>query len=185
MPESDFLSLVGWAGNSFPLYREQVLAPIAQGGTTLGLNIPRHVSSKVAQQGPNSLTPAEKALLPPIWELGSPTYFARFSEAMSGHVSEAQITRYFWAQSLWDDTMAWKGASHLHAHPDQALVILVGQFHAEFSDGLPARLLRHGATQVKVVIQHSVSAWDQTEIDKLVAPDPVYGQRADFIWIWK
>lgn len=64
--ESDFLKQIGWGGNKWENYREQVLFPLSAGGTTLALNAPRAVTGKVARTGISSLTPEEAALLPPI-----------------------------------------------------------------------------------------------------------------------
>jgi len=185
LPEDDFLREVKWGGNTFSLYRPQVLEPLETGGRTLALNIPREISSKVGRGGPESLTPAEQSLLPPLWELGSAPYFERFSEVMAGHASEQQLTNYFWAQSLWDDTMAWKISQHRLSVTDDVLVVIVGEFHSEFGHGLPDRLERYSLEQVKTMIQSEVTEWTEKGLAAVVSPHMKYGARADYIWVYQ
>lgn len=182
--QADFKNLVGWNDNTFPIYFEKMQAPAASGGNALGLNIPRRIARQVSQHGPNSLSPADRELVPASWEWGTPTYFERFSETMIGHVPAEKIRNYFWAQTLWDDTMAWRTANFMSANPNHVFHVVVGAFHAEFKDGLPARMTRLGIKNVKVVLQESVENWDLAELKKRTVPDTKYGQRADFLWFY-
>lgn len=179
--EADFLKAVGWSGNPFAPYGRLMRASRARG--TIALNIPRGIARQVSRAGPDSLSPEQKALVPPLWERGGPQYFERFEATMKGHVPAQAIERYFWAQSLWDDTMAWR-AIEGH-HPDQVLTLVVGQFHAEFGHGLPARLRRQGARNVTTVVQVALEEWTAQAISAALQPDPLYGHRADLIWIYK
>ena len=183
--EDTFLTLVGWSPHQpFLFYREQVLLPSLSGGSTVGLNIPREVSGQVAKAGPASLTEKQRTLLPPIWEEGKAEYRARFLDTMGGHGAKASIDRYFWAQSLWDDTMAWRTTEALRTHPLSLLVIIVGEFHVEFGHGLPARLKRYGVGRVKTFLQvHVADTESAEEVKKAVAPIAKYGERADYLWV--
>jgi uncharacterized iron-regulated protein len=183
LPEADFLKQVGWGGNAFPLYRDQVLLPAASGGRTIALNIPRAVSGKISRGV--ELNADEKALLPPVYERGGAEYFERFSETMKGHVTDQQIENFFMAQSLWDDTMAWKVKENHPEGTDQVFVVIVGEFHAEFGHGLPARLSRQGVTQVKTLVQTEVTDWTDAALAEAVARDAKYGARADYIWVYQ
>jgi uncharacterized iron-regulated protein len=194
LAEPDFLRDIGWGGNAWPLYREQVRLPSLSGGLTWALNIPRSISGRVGRSGPDSLSLAEKALLPPLWERGSDFYFERFAEVMRGHVSEQQLVNYFWAQSLWDDTMAWQASMRWlprgQSASDEVFVIIAGQFHVEFGHALPARLIRHGLTrsglsQVKTMVQIEVSEWSEAALAKAVAPHVRYGELADYVWVYE
>lgn len=185
MSEADFLTTSEWGGADFPSYRDQVLFPARNGGQTRALNIPRNVTRSVAKLGPGGLTPEESALLPPIWERGQALYFERFVDIMGGHGNEAAFENYFWAQSLWDDTMAWNIARHREVRQDDALVVIVGEFHVEYGLGLSARLARYGQTQVVTVVQREVSEAEMSALPTLIAPDPKYGALADYVWYFK
>jgi uncharacterized iron-regulated protein len=178
--EAEFLQLVGWGTNPFEPYGKLLLeSKAAGGGGTLALNAPKALSRQVSQGGPQSLTPEQKAFLPPVWELGANEYYERFEAAMGGHVPKEKLENYFWAQSLWDDTMAWKATTGKTNGP---LTIVVGEFHAEFGHGLPARLQRYGARDVRTMIQVALDRGE--DFKKAVAPDPKYGERADYIWVF-
>ena len=94
--------------------------------------------------GPAALSAEERRFLPPVWERGNARYFERFQEAMKDHAEPEEIDNYFWAQSLWDDTMAWQALRAQTADPRGILVIIVGAFHVEFGGGLPFEIRRLG-----------------------------------------
>lgn len=182
LPEADFLREVHWSsGNPFEFYRPQIVAPRGfTGATTVALNIPSEIAGKVAANGKDSLDSGERALLPPVWRRGNDAYFERFKEVMKEHpLPPAELENYFWAQSLWDDTMAWRA---LQARASRPLVIIVGAFHVEFGGGLPYELRAQGAS-VKTVLQVAVDDWSAASLRAAIQPDPVYGARADFLWV--
>lgn len=181
LSQTDFLKQVKWGANPFEAYdRLMQISILPSGLGTRALNIPKEISSKVAKVGPEGLSEKDLALLPPIWERGGPEYFERFASTMRGHVPEEKIERYFWAQSLWDDTMAWNATKNREA--DEIVNVIVGEFHVEFGHGLPARIRRYGASQVVTVLQHFVpknESWPER-----IEPDPQFGHRADYIYVF-
>lgn len=181
LTEDQFLQQVGWGGNPFGPYRKLMeQSAVGSGIGTLALNIPPDISTAVAQNGKASLTQEQKDLCPPYWRLGGAEYYERFQAAMNGHVPEDKMKDYFWAQSLWDDTMAWQAVER--KSPEGPMTVIVGEFHVEFNHGLPARLDYYGAYDVRSMIQVAV---DQgADFDQAVAPDSKYGERADFIWVY-
>jgi uncharacterized iron-regulated protein len=92
------------------------------------------------------------------------------------------MVNYFAAQSIWDDTMAWRAVEFLKLHPEQTLFIIVGEFHVQYGGGLPDRLRARG---LKNVISLSLVNVDGMSADEeKVATEPTAdGPRADFIWI--
>ena len=180
--EDVFLKLVNWGSLPFEFYRFQVRLPYYSDGRTYGLNFPRRLSGKVAQGGLEALSPDEQKLLPPNFQLGADTYFERFSETMKGHVSEEKIKNYFAAQSLWDDTMAWRAGEVMAANPDQILMILVGDFHVAYQDGLVARLRARGVQNILSISQVSTTGMTPDEKAETLNPHTRYGARADFIF---
>ncbi|WII73797.1 ChaN family lipoprotein [Bdellovibrio sp. 22V] len=185
LTEADFLKAVQWGSPSYDYYRDQAVFPnLAEGSATLALNAPRGLTGKVAKQGLSSLTPEENRLLPPQFSLGRDSYKQRFLGMMPHLPSPEAGERYFAAQSIWDDTMAWRATDFITAHPEQVLVIVVGEFHVQFGGGLPDRL-RARAPQVPVLTfsQVNTDGLSEDEISQEIAPSLSEGPRADFLWL--
>lgn len=184
LPEEDFLDEVHWMGPTFTKYKTQVLFPTRHGGTTLGLNMDRILTTKVAKNGIENLSDADKLLLPPQFTMGNDGYFERFKETMAGHLPpSAKIENYFQAQSIWDETMAWTAKEFLDQNPTQVLMIIVGDFHASHGGGLPDRLKARGIQNVVTISQVNFSGSTPEEQNELINPGTKWGPRADFIWI--
>jgi len=188
LPELEFLARVGWGKSpDFALYRRQALharSRWADGARTVALNLPRAVSGKISRDGIESLSAEERALIPADFVRGGDLYRERFAEAMGEHVSPEKLTRYFEAQSAWDEVMATSALEFARNHPDQVLVILVGDFHAAYGGGLPARLVARGLPRERL---HVVSQVDSTGLSAeerraLIEPHARYGARADSVW---
>jgi uncharacterized iron-regulated protein len=183
LTDDQFIKQAGWGSNPFSAYREQILAPLVTGGRTLALNIPRAVTSQIAKGGLGSLSSEQRALLPPSFVRGNDLYFERFKAVMAGHVPDEKLDDYFWAQSIWDETMAWKTLEGMNANSVTAIV--VGEFHVEYGGGLPDRLLARGATSVKTLLQIPLDQMDDDSIRNAIAADPNYGEQADFLWLYQ
>ena len=190
-----FLSQVNWQGIDFEFYEQQFQFPkIANGEHSIGLNIPRFITSKIAKTGLESLTTVEKILLPSDFQMGRESYKKRFANII--HVPAGPILdRYFTAQSAWDDTMAWQASQFLNLHPEQVLVIIVGEFHAQYGGGLANRILaRNPNIPVTVLSQvwavtmddkGNQQAMTPEEIENELRPSQNEGPRGDFIWVSK
>lgn len=185
IPELEFLQAVHWGGYPFDWYRPQLLFPREAGGQARALNAPEQLAGALAHKGPAGLSADERSWLPPDFQLGNALYFERFAHDVRQHgdLSETAIGNFFAAQSAWDDTMAWQALDYLRGHPDQVLVIIVGDFHAVYGGGLPDRLRARGAAKVFVVSQVDGYGLSDAEVQQLLAPDPRYGVRADFVWL--
>ncbi len=183
--ESDFLRSVHWSGYRFEWYRPLVLFTRGSGGQTRALNAPTQLAEALAQKGIAGLSDEERSWLPPDFQLGNALYFERFVAAVGphGNLREDTIRDFFAAQSAWDDTMAWQARDYLQAHPDQVLVIIVGDFHASYGGGLPDRLRARGIAHVLVVSQVNGYDLSEEEVQELLAPNPRYGIRADYVWL--
>lgn len=182
LSEEDFLKQIGWGGFSFDGYRTQSLFPlIEEGATTLALNVPRKITSKIAKTGVESLTPEERAQLPEDFTLGNDRYLERFKAAMGGHMPPAAVGRYFAAQSAWDDAMALRSAEYMKENSDKVLVITVGDFHVQYGGGLPDRLKARGQ-RVVTFSQVNLAGLSAEEQKEALEPSQVDGARADFVW---
>jgi len=184
LDEASFLQQIGWGmGFSYDAYRSQVQFPRLDSEYVIALNAPRSLTGRISKVGIDGLSADEKALLPPDWTLGNDGYLERFKDVMGmGHLPTTDaVGRYFAAQSTWDDTMAWKAAEFLKAHPEQVLVIIVGEFHVQYGGGLPDRLKARGVTATAFSLVN-LDGLTEDERKAEVEPSEKYGTRADFVW---
>lgn len=195
LDDQAFLAAVNWQGFDFKFYKDSILFPnINNNEATIGLNIPRAVTSKIAKTGLESLNADDLKLMPPNFHVGRDSYRQRFADII--HVPAGPVLdRYFIAQSVWDDTMAWNATQFMQAHPDQVLVIIVGEFHAQYGGGLADRILARAPNTPVVILSQiwaanmaedgSVTPMSDDEIKTEITPSDVYGKRGDFIWVSK
>lgn len=185
LPEADFLKKIDWGQPSFSYYRSQAEFPLlAEGAVTLALNAPRSLTSKISKNGWGSLSEEDLRLLPPQFSSGRDSYRKRFLAVMSPHLPDpAMGERYFLAQSVWDDTMAWKACEGVRRNPDQTLVIVVGEFHVQYGGGLPNRLRgRCPEKDVTTLSQVNLAGLSDSEVVRELSPSLEEGPRADWIW---
>lgn len=196
LSDGEFKKKVGWGENPFEMYKQQILAPSRNGGATWAINIPRSITKQISKQGLTSLTPAQRSYLPPHLTRGNSLYFERFAEIMSGHATLEQIERYFWAQSTWDETMAWRTLRKMRdpkSMKNYVTVVIVGAFHVEFGGGLPDRLKSRiisewpngNGPRVKTLLQIALPNLDPKTVQSALAPHPKYGPVSDFAWVYK
>ncbi|MCB9026266.1 MAG: ChaN family lipoprotein [Bdellovibrionaceae bacterium] len=180
-----------FAALPFDCYKKSLQLAHNYGGSNRAINLPRSLTGKVSSQGIDSLTSEEQELLPPNYQWGSPSYFERFRETMlsfgdsHGAITEEMIKNMFWSQSLWDETMSWKSTEYMAQNPGGVMVIIVGDFHAAFGDGLAARFRARGVQRVHVISQNFVEEGTQDEIDSWAQPDAKYGPAGDLVVITK
>lgn len=114
----------------------------------LALNTPSEVTRKVARSGLDSLTFAERQWLPPrSTVLAEPSAYRQrlqqfYDEMHQGKGSSASFERFFLAQVLWDETMADAIATAVRRSPQSLVVVLAGQGHILYGDGIPDRVAR-------------------------------------------
>ena len=119
----------------------------------LALNTPTEVTRKVSRTGLESLTSAEKQLIPPLSaiDVSNSSYRQRVLQAYQGHKragSAADFERFFQAQVLWDETMAETIANFLGTNPSYQVVVLAGQGHITCGYGIPDRVARRVSTNL-------------------------------------
>ena len=118
----------------------------------VALNTPTEITRKVSRTGLDSLTLAEQQWIPPksAIRLEPPAYRDRirqiYDEIHAGSGNSANFEKFFLAQVLWDETMADRIASTLQKRPDTLIVVLVGQGHVLYGDGIPNRVARRAGT---------------------------------------
>jgi uncharacterized iron-regulated protein len=184
LAEGDFLKQIQWGLPPFDFYRDQAIFPNYQNGErTLALNAPRALTGRISKVGLAGLTLDELKLLPPNFQLGRDSYKKRFLADMPHLPNPAAGDNYFAAQSAWDDTMAWRAAEFLKAHPDQVLAIVVGDFHAQYGGGLPDRIAARTGQKPVVFSMVATDGLTEDETREALEPSLEFGPRADYLWI--
>ncbi|OLP18353.1 hypothetical protein BST81_11195 [Leptolyngbya sp. 'hensonii'] len=148
----------------------------------LALNSPSEITRKVARQGLESLTAAERAMIPPIAELRTDNVAYRrmmrqiYEGIHKGQSASGNFERFFLAQVLWDETMAETIARFLTAQPDYQVVVLAGQGHVVHGYGIPdrvARRMRRSTFQQRTLILNPPP-------EEKAFNDPTI---ADYLWV--
>ncbi|NEP10421.1 MAG: ChaN family lipoprotein [Symploca sp. SIO2C1] len=115
----------------------------------LALNTPTEITRKVARQGLESLTAAERQYIPPVSEIHTDNVSYRQmiqevyeAHAQAGHVNSDGFERFFTTQVLWDETMAQKIAEFYQVNSDYQVVVVAGKGHIVYGYGIPSRVER-------------------------------------------
>ncbi|MDY6781001.1 MAG: ChaN family lipoprotein [Cyanobacteriota bacterium] len=115
----------------------------------LALNTPTEISRKVARNGLESLTEAEKQYIPPFAEirLDNEDYRQQLQgiyelHAGAGHGNSSSFERFFLAQVLWDETMADAIARFWQNNSEYQIIVLAGRGHIQYGYGIPSRVER-------------------------------------------
>jgi len=133
-------------------YAPNVEAARSAGRPVLAANAPRRYVNMVSRSGPESLaalSPQAKRYVAPLPYSGpSLAYRAELEAIMDGHGDAgvrdpAASDNGYFAQSLWDATMAYSIADALLREPDARIVHMVGSFHVKNGTGIPEQLERY------------------------------------------
>ena len=132
----------------------------------IGLNVPRSITRKVAQNGFESLTPEEIGKLPPIVCRVDREYEEFLRRVLGSHGSESGFRRFCEAQLVWDTAMAIYALEYLKDHPERTVVVLCGMIHA-WKKAAPEQAARENADVEQAVIQPSVKGrWTPGNVSK-------------------
>jgi uncharacterized iron-regulated protein len=170
-------------GFDWTFYAPIVQFARAKGLPVLALNTPTEITRKVARLGLDALSSDDFKWIPPRAEidLSRGSYRKRILETYEsfhqGKGNSDSFERFFQAQVLWDETMAEAIAQYWLKHPDRQIVVLVGQGHILFGEGIPSRVARRiKAAGRKDWKQYSVLLNPSKEIKNASA------RAADFFW---
>jgi uncharacterized iron-regulated protein len=114
----------------------------------VALNTPSEILRKVSRSGLASLTGIDYKWIPKRadLELSNGAYRQRLREIYdSFHKKKgksAGFERFVEAQVLWDETMAEAIALYVRSNPERQVVVLAGQGHLLYGDGIPSRVQR-------------------------------------------
>lgn len=149
----------------------------------VAINAPTEIARKVAKFGLDSLGAEDFKWIPPRSEIDTTNaaYRARMLKVYeSFHAGKGKsdgFDRFFQTQVLWDETMAEAIAQFWLKHSDRKIVVLVGQGHLLFGDGIPSRVAR----RLKVASRQD---WKQYSV-LINPPEEVKNlptRPADFFW---
>ena len=139
----------------------------------VALNLPSEITRKVARTGLGSLTAAERQAIPDDILNGPDSYRSRllslYQDSHQGHGNSAGFDRFFWAQVLWDETMADRIAELIKANPKQLVVVLVGQGHVNYGEGIPNRVARRLSSQSLKQVSVLLNPTQDQAQDKAIA----------------
>jgi uncharacterized iron-regulated protein len=140
----DFLKLTHWYANwkfDDALYKEILLYIKEKRIALWGLNIPFHLPRKIAIGGLDSLTPAERGLVPESIDMTNADHRSYLEEIFGMHKTRGRddFDNFYAAQCAWEDGMASAVARNLGA---ETMVVLAGNGHIMRHFGIPDRAFR-------------------------------------------
>jgi uncharacterized iron-regulated protein len=147
----------GW-GRISPGYRRILSLCRRKAIPVIALNAPAQVARRLARNEP--LTAEQRRLVPRYSE--PPGGFDQFRTAMAGHRTRGSLRRYYQAQRAWDQTMAGRILAWLSDHPG-TLVVLLGQFHADPSTGVPWYVAQRSSAK-QVILFFDISAGERKSL---------------------
>jgi len=138
----------------------------------LALNLEREITEKVGQAGLAALDEAQRARIPAGMDREDPVYRERLKRVFDLHPQDKDrdFENFLSVQLLWDEGMAERAADYLRQHPGKTLVILAGQGHVEFGQGIPARLQRRLAVPAVSLLNGSQRDLEAGSADYLLFP---------------
>jgi len=130
-------------------YRPLVEYAKANGIPVLASNVPQAIASAVGQRGLAALAdapPGQAAVLVQAPHDGAWLRFRAVMGAMGGAhggaaMDAATVGHFYEAQCVRDETMAETIARRLEAAPGGLVLHINGQFHSDYGDGIPRRVL--------------------------------------------
>lgn len=141
---------------------------------TVGLNIDREITTKVARNGFASLSDAERQTLGNVVCVVDPTYSDYIRRAMGAHGGEGRQFLFFCeAQLLWDTMMARNIIRFLKENPEYRMVVLAGSAHA-WKFGIPRQLAEQSDISYRVLLPEIDVRINRTNL----APD-----LTDYLWL--
>ena len=174
MPLLDFVEVYNDNWSMWPEYSKIFLHARNNELKMVGLNIPRHLTRKVASTGFDSLSSQERLLLGNVQCEVDETYGNYIRQAMGGYGGHGQQYLFFCeAQMLWDTMMARNLIDFLKENPDYRVVVLAGSGHA-WKFGIPRQLVEQADISYRVILPEIIGRADRNNITTEIA---------DYLWL--
>ena len=172
-----------WKYN-YHLYRPIILYAKKMGLPIVALNIEKEITKKVVREGIDALSSAERNRVPASIDFSNGRYKEELRRIFSSHQSRTfkDFDEFYYAQLLWDETMAKNIVRFLEAHPDYTMAVLAGNGHVMFGFGIPDRIKRRGIHRYKITVN---SMKPKPGIaDYLLYPEPIATEKAKKIGVY-
>ncbi len=187
LTEEEFLKEVQWDatwGMDYDLYKDILDAAKNHHLKVLGLNAPRDLVTKVAENGTQGLSPEDRKKLPEI-DLTDRAYRAYIATIFQSHAKglAKDFENFYEAQCLWDEGMAQSLSEFLKSPQAEGKTVLVfaGSGHIVFGFGIPNRLYRRTSIPYQTIVLKTWSEKMNGDLTFTGASSPI----ANFLWITK
>jgi uncharacterized iron-regulated protein len=137
----------------WPMYRHIFIYARQHAIPLVGLNVPREITRKVARDGFEALTAAEKKELPDAITCDvDAAYMALVRKAFAAHgQGDKLFVRFCEAQMIWNKSMAWRLQGYMGKNPGRTVIVLTGKGHA-MKPGIPREIPNGGTLQYRVIL---------------------------------
>ena len=187
LTEEEFLKEIQWEttwGMDYELYKSILDMAKNHHLKVLGLNVPRDLVRRVAENGTMKLSSEDKKRLPEmdLTDRQHRAYIASIYER-HGKGSGKDFENFYEAQCLWDEGMAESLFEFLKSPQAEGKTVLVfgGSGHVAFNFGIPKRLYRRIAVSFKTIVLKAWTGKLDIDLTFLETTLPL----ADFLWITK
>jgi uncharacterized iron-regulated protein len=141
----------------------------------VGLNISNDIVRKVSRGGLESLSEAEKTLVPPDVEPINPLYAKLLSLKLKVHRAfrEKSLKRIIFAQALRDTVMAANITRYLEGvnTKERLLIVIAGSGHLNYGFGVPERVKRRIDVTSRIILPSESGELELSETEKQQAVD--------------
>ena len=143
-------------GYDYELYREILLYARENKIPVIALNVRGGITSKVFEGGISSLSKEESKELPEYIDLSNAKYRERLRQEFGKHNNfEKQNFDFFCeAQVIWDESMAQSINEFIQKKPGYQVIVLAGEGHVAFREGIPERAWRLNKKEYSVIVNN-------------------------------
>ena len=159
----------------YRLYRPILRYAREHGIPVIALNLDKEITTQVGKAGLEGLDAGQRAQVPMDMDRDDPAYRERIKQVFDRHPQEEgkDFENFLLVQLLWDEGMAARAATYLAGQPGKTLVVLAGQGHLEYGQGIPKRLLRRLPVTSAVLLNGWPRDMDPKAADYLLFPQPL------------
>jgi len=159
----------------YRLYRPILRFAREHGIPVIALNLDGAITAKVGKEGLDGLDEGQRAQVPVDMDRDDPAYRERIKQVFDRHPMEEgkDFENFLLVQLLWDEGMAARAAAYLEGQPGKRLVVLAGQGHLEYGQGIPQRLLRRLPASSAILLNGWPREMDPKAADYLLFPQPL------------